>query len=222
MELHDLTAAYALDALDPAERRDYERHLPACERCRAELAELQEAAGALALAVDAPPPPPQLRERILESARGERANVVPLRRRRPFQVVSAAAGVAAAAALALGAWGVSADRALDEERATSARLAAVLADPEATVVPLADRATLVVDRSGRGALFLRGLPEPPPGKRYMTWVIENGRPVAAGLVDGRSHVLDERVPRGATVAITVEDGEVDAPTADPVAAATAA
>ena len=28
-EIHELTAGYALDALDPAEREEYERHLPA-------------------------------------------------------------------------------------------------------------------------------------------------------------------------------------------------
>jgi anti-sigma factor RsiW len=37
-DLHDLTAAYALDALDPDEAREYEAHLARCERCRAERA----------------------------------------------------------------------------------------------------------------------------------------------------------------------------------------
>ena len=34
--LHDLTAAYALDALDSDEAREYEAHLARCEQCRAE------------------------------------------------------------------------------------------------------------------------------------------------------------------------------------------
>ena len=37
-----LDAAYVLGALDPAERADYERHLGACERCRAAVAEIGE------------------------------------------------------------------------------------------------------------------------------------------------------------------------------------
>ena len=41
--LHDLTAAYALDALDPEDAREYEAHLARCERCRGELASLSEA-----------------------------------------------------------------------------------------------------------------------------------------------------------------------------------
>ena len=45
---HDLTAAYALDALDPEEREGFEAHLAQCERCRDEVAELSAAASALA------------------------------------------------------------------------------------------------------------------------------------------------------------------------------
>ena len=36
--IHDLTAAYALDALDAEEQELYEGHLATCERCREELA----------------------------------------------------------------------------------------------------------------------------------------------------------------------------------------
>ena len=79
--LHDLTAAYALDALDPEDVRSYEAHLARCERCRDELASLAEAVDALAYATDAPVPPPELRARILQRARDERPNVVPLRPR---------------------------------------------------------------------------------------------------------------------------------------------
>ena len=39
MDAHDLTAAYALDALDPEEVETYERHLSQCEECREQLAE---------------------------------------------------------------------------------------------------------------------------------------------------------------------------------------
>ena len=42
MDPHDLTAAYALDALDPDEAEAYERHLSQCEECREHLAELNE------------------------------------------------------------------------------------------------------------------------------------------------------------------------------------
>ena len=89
--LHDLTAAYALDALDAHDARAYEAHLAHCDRCRDELASLSEAAGALAYATEAPAPPRELRVRILQQARRERPNVLPLRPRWVVPVASAAA-----------------------------------------------------------------------------------------------------------------------------------
>src|ERR687885_1348047 len=101
--LHDLTAAYALDALDAEDAREYEAHLARCERCRDELASLSESAGALAYATEAPLPPPELRARILQQARRERPNVLPLRPRWAYPVAAAAA-VAACATGAPGVW----------------------------------------------------------------------------------------------------------------------
>ena len=40
LTMHDLTAAYALDALDPTAARQYEEHLATCEVCGEQLAEL--------------------------------------------------------------------------------------------------------------------------------------------------------------------------------------
>ena len=81
--IHDLTAAYALDALDPHDEERYEEHLATCERCREELAELRDPVAMLAYGIESPTPPPELRTRILDAARAERSNVVPIRRRWP-------------------------------------------------------------------------------------------------------------------------------------------
>ncbi len=43
-DLHGLSGAYAVDALDDLERARFERHLAECEDCRAEVASLVEAA----------------------------------------------------------------------------------------------------------------------------------------------------------------------------------
>ena len=69
-EIHDATAAYALDALDPAEQDEFELHLAGCADCRAEVAELREVAADLVLPDAAPPPPPSLRASVLESIVG--------------------------------------------------------------------------------------------------------------------------------------------------------
>jgi anti-sigma-K factor RskA len=49
--IHELSAAYALHALDPDEERTYEDHLAHCAECRNEVASFQEVAGELAHAV---------------------------------------------------------------------------------------------------------------------------------------------------------------------------
>ena len=222
--LHELTAAYALDALDEREAAEYEEHLAGCERCREELAGFRETASALAYADDAREPPAGLRDRIVERAVAERPNVVPLRPRWR-SLPGAIAAVAACAALGLGLWSASLSRSLEREQQANdrfGRAAAILADPQATRVPLSgDYGTLVVRDTGQAALVMHRLPAAPSGKTYEAWVIEGGRPRPAGLFEGGSEpqavVLDQPVPRGAQVAATIErKGGVDAPTTEPV------
>jgi anti-sigma factor RsiW len=213
---HDLTAAYALDALDGDEARAYEAHLARCERCRDELAQLSEAAGALAYASDAPVPPAELRARILQEARRERPNVVPLRPRWTIPVAAAAA-VAACAAIALGIWAASLHGKLDHQQ----RIAAVLEDPAATHNPLAgNRGTLIVAPSGSAVLLVKRLSPAPSGRTYEAWVAAGGSPQPAGTFAGGSKhsllLLSRRVPPTAQVLVTVERaGGVDAPTQKP-------
>lgn len=57
--------AYALGALEPGERTDLSHHLDSCAECRAELAWLQPAVGALSADVQQIEPPPGLRARVM-------------------------------------------------------------------------------------------------------------------------------------------------------------
>ena len=150
--IHELTAGYALDALEPAEREAYESHLGGCPRCQEELASFWEVTGALAVAADGPAPSPALRDRILEAARAEQQTVVPLepRRRRVSPVLATVTAVAAAVAIGLGIYAISLNGQLDDTRsALSAQetAAAVLADPNATTVAM---------QSGSGRLVVAG------------------------------------------------------------------
>jgi anti-sigma factor RsiW len=222
MDVHELTAGYALDALDPAERAAFEEHLSSCERCRAELQSFWQVSGALAHAAGGPMPPASLRERILDQARSERSNVVPLRRR-SFVVpaLSSAAAVAAVAAIALGLWATSLSRDLDGAESELA----VLGDPSARTYESANgKADLVVTQDGDAALVVRTLAPAPQGKDYEIWVFENGVPRRAGLFERQGvALLERRVEPGQTVAVTLErDGGVDAPTGAPVLTATSA
>jgi anti-sigma factor RsiW len=223
--LHDLVAAYALDALDPVERERFEAHLDDCAQCRRDLAVLQRGADALAWAAEGPEPPPELRERILEQIRGE-AQVIPLRPRRRWvaPALGAAAAIAATVAVGLGLWGASLSSDLDRERDLSAAQAEaleVVADPDAQVVQLQGaEGSLIVGQNGRAALVVCGLEPAPSGQTYEAWTIR-GTPSPAGLFDADEGctpvALEGTVAPGVTVAVTREpEGGVEAPTSDPI------
>lgn len=63
-DLHHLSGAYAVDALDEAERASFEQHLAVCADCRAEVAELTATAHSLTSLTEATPPP-SLRASVL-------------------------------------------------------------------------------------------------------------------------------------------------------------
>lgn len=214
---HDLTAAYALDALNFEDERRYEEHLATCERCRDDLAMLRDPVAALAYGVESPAPPPELRTRILDAARAERSNVVPIRRRLPA-ALGAVAAVAATVAIALGLWAASVSDNLDRERS----VVAILADPQAKSIPLEGaNGRVVVTNTGEAALVVSGLAAAPKGKTYEIWVVEDGRTLPAGVFDAKRERdvvrLTRPVPPDSGVAVTVEDdGGTDAPTSDPI------
>jgi anti-sigma factor RsiW len=227
--IHELTAAYALDALDPEERRAYEEHLEGCERCQEELASFWDVSASLALAATGPDPSPELREKILAATRSEPQNVVPLRRAPRITrgwAVGAVAAVAAVVAIALGAWAVSLHGRLGDanDRLAADRAAlAIVSDPAARAVDLAKgNGKLVVAPDGRAAMIVDGLAKAPSGKTYEVWVIRGTKPTRAGTFAGgdRSVVaVQGTVGNDAVVAVTLERaGGVNAPTTTPVAA----
>ncbi|MFI5964110.1 anti-sigma factor domain-containing protein [Streptomyces asoensis] len=157
-DLHSLAAPYALDALEPDERRRFEKHLTGCDRCSAEVRLLAEDAVRLAWS-QAEPPPAAMRSRVLaavqrtpqESSRAparEHAPQLPPhvwgtqpppgrirapRARRPlfvpFATATAAAALVVAALFAVQA-GRSQDQ-LDAARDQAREIAHVLAAPDA-------------------------------------------------------------------------------------------
>jgi anti-sigma-K factor RskA len=195
MDAHELTAAYALDALDPEEAEAYERHLGQCEECREQLAELKETTASLAFGAVAPAPPARLRASILDAAAAERSNVVPLLRRR-WVSRGLAIAAAAAACIAVGL-GVSLSQSSHPQRFT-----------------------LMINPDRTAELHVSGLSAAPSGKTYEAWVIPANRsPRPAGLFPGGTDTtlhLRGTVPKNSVVAVTVEpDGGSPQPTAKP-------
>ncbi len=82
VNLHALTGAYVLDALDADERAAFEAHLPGCPDCRAEVASLAEATTRMALTDALPPPPAMLDAVRAQIARTPQLPPAPARRRR--------------------------------------------------------------------------------------------------------------------------------------------
>lgn len=207
--LHELTAAYVLDALDVAELEAFEEHVVTCERCREEIAELRIAAGALAFGVPSATPPPALRGRILEAARAERTNVIPLRPRWAAPVAALAA-VAACAAIGLGAWNVALHDQLGHDQGGALRRIALSGA----------NGSLVATPGGSAALVLSDLAAAPVGRTYEAWVKHGNSVAPAGLFRGGYPTtivtLTHAVPSGAVVAVTVEPaGGTSAPTVKP-------
>jgi anti-sigma-K factor RskA len=198
MDLHDLTAAYALDALDPDEAEAYEAHLSQCSECREQLAELSEPAAALAFEAVAPAPPARLRAAILEQAGAERTNVVPLMRRR-WVTRGLAVAAAAAACVAVGL-GVALSQSTQHQ-------------------------TFAVSvRNGKATIHVSGLPALPSDKTYEAWIIPtSSTPRPAGLFHNGNTTLrlHGTVPPHATVAVTREraGGAKDGPTMAPILSA---
>jgi anti-sigma-K factor RskA len=244
-EIHALSGAYAVDALDPAERMLFEQHLATCPDCRAEVDSLREAAAMLPETSPAEPPP-GLRERLLADIATVRplppvveptplpaqeaaahADVTSLEsRRRRFRP----ALVAAAAVVALIGAGVVASQPWNNDSSNQqTQLTAadrVLKDPDAQHVlkEFPDGATATVVRSeaeGKAVLMTSKMPSAPDGKVYEVWLQKDGVMVPAGLMPDKADqtvLLSGDANDATAVGITVEPaGGSDKPTSAPIA-----
>lgn len=228
-DIHLLSGAYALDAVDDAlERRRFERHLAECAGCRDEVRALRETAAALAEAV-AVRPSPELRARVLAGI-ATTPQVAPLpsasaaRRRTPF-VAAAAAAVLAGGALA-GVGGVQLYRAEQADR-QAAQVLAIAGDPAARRVTGNVRGggtAMVVVSGARVAFIATDVPRLADDRTYQLWLVRPGEVRSAGLgpegraAGGRWSRLIEGLRPGDSVAISVEPpGGSRQPTTTPLA-----
>ena len=211
-QVHALTGAYVCDALDPAEREEFEQHLAQCPACAQEVAELRETAAVLgAAAIESPPQrlhdavftrietvrqlPPLVTDREIAEPTPDDARVVPIehgRQRRRRFTRAAVAGWAAAAVLAgtVGALAVhiaAQDRQINQANARTAQLSALLSAPDVHVgvgkVNGGGTVTVIDSRlRDQAAITLTGLADPPAGKAYQLWMIAPGATRSASLI----------------------------------------
>lgn len=225
-EIHLLTGAYALDALDEVERRNFERHLRTCESCTLEVMEFSESAASLAERV-ATDPPPELRERVLAEVARTR-QLAPNGRSMPRfslrrTLVAAAVVLLVGAGAGLGGIAWQSQRAAEQAQADAARIARVMTAPgriEAVGTPKVGGRATVVAANGSAVFATDQLPKPPAGRTYQVWVINGAVTRSAGLLkltDGTGQSLVSGVRDGTIVAVSVEpEGGSKQPTTDPV------
>jgi anti-sigma-K factor RskA len=204
-DVHTLTGAYALDALDDAERDEFERHLAECPDCSREVAELRLTAHRLGAAVSEQPSD-LLRRRVLaeisrvrqDPPAGPRSSRSGQRFRGRYRWAVGVTSIAAAIALALaGTFGVAAVRAQhelgDARQALSAAAARyapvgqVLSQPDAQTVtatgPTGGNATVMMSRKLNKGIFLAfNMPPTPAHKTYQAWAIGAAGDRSLGLL----------------------------------------
>ena len=220
-DVHALSGAYAVDALDDIERAQFERHLVECAECRAEVDSLREGAAMLA---DISPvaPPPALRDRILAEVATVRplppqvVEVRPRRRRFPALVAAAAAVVTLGVGAPIAYQALSSDTPSVDVSATERVLRA--ADTEKYVQRFDDGSKATVYRSkalGQAVIVTEGMADPGEGKVYELWLDHDGEMVAAGFMPkgpDNTVLLSGDAAAAEGVGITVEpEGGSDEP-----------
>ncbi len=238
-DLHALSGAYAVDAIDDELERDrFERHLGRCQQCSSEVRGLTETATRLAYSASRPPPA-SMRERVLTAVSqtrqlppitGRRAQGRPKRSSRWWRLwtgapyVLAMASVIALIVILVGQAGT--DHQLDRARARIAALTGVLSAPDSRAktqtTSSGTRATVVYSLRRHALVFTsHGLPPLPTGKVYQLWLIGKSRIRSGGLLkegpaDYSRPILADGLLPGDVVGLTVEPaGGTKQPTMNP-------
>jgi anti-sigma factor RsiW len=242
-DLHSLSGAYALDALDsPAERERFARHLSGCPSCEGEVRGLREVATALAFAATAEAPA-EMRDRVLAAAartrqlppevRSHRTHARPRRAWPQVPWLPWLSGAVAMASIAVAVFfGLAQSHTRDElnqARAQNQALSVVLSAPQVQVlsqVSTKGGTAIVVLAAERHelAVVTTGLPALPSGKVYQLWLIGKAKTVSAGLLpqakSGQTPaVLATGLVKGDKLGLTVEPAPGSSqPTTTPIVA----
>lgn len=195
-DLHHLSAAYALDAVDADERRAFEAHYPSCEVCTADLRNYRSVAASLA-ATAVTPPPAAMKAAVMSEVSQTRqlpplsANPVPARQPTRARLLAVAAGLVLVAGASLALFLAAQSDGVDE----------VVSAPDAIVTTLTGTTpdqigTLQVVWSDlRDEVVVVGsdLADPGADKVYALWVLQDGGAVAGGLFSSESGSVSQAI-----------------------------
>ena len=235
-DIHTLSGAYAVDALDDVERARFERHLAGCTACQAEVESLVAAASELSVLTEVSPPA-SLRAKVLAeiatvrplpplaAQQDDPADDVTSTPPAPVQPQATAPAPAAPSEPPSEPPSESPSQSPvehDDDLAgrRRARSARGLARGWRIVV-----AAATVVRSNalhKAVIVTSGMSQPPAGKVFQLWLQDaTGHMTSAGLMPGGGDqvvVLNGDASHSKGAGITVEpEGGSDQPTSDPVA-----
>ena len=203
-EFEELSGAYALEAVTPAEREAAQAHLAGCAACTRRLRELQAVVDLLPYSAQQVNPPASLKGRLFEAIRMENTQTQPvpipsiarLRPRRSWstQVLAIAAVLALLLFGGMTAWNVSLlhqNSSLQQQNAS-----------------LQNQVALAYGLHGRGAsgkliflpeqnitlLVIEGLPQLHGTQVYQGWLIHGKQPTSIGLLSVQNGVASVIYP----------------------------
>jgi anti-sigma-K factor RskA len=234
----DDVGSYVLRALPDDEHERFAAHLAGCQQCRRDVAELQVAADTLPLAAVQVDPPPELRDRIMNTVRSEAelreaaeartddpapaAAKPPRRRRWSLSLRPLPAAMAASALVAAGVVGGIVLTGGDDTTTVTGTVQIASAPSARASLQLSDDAT---------KLEVRRMPPPPAGKVYQVWLKrpnQDPAPTTALFRTDPDGSADVEIQRGRLrgieqVLVTAEpDGGSMKPTSNPVIVASTA
>lgn len=235
-DIHSLSGAYVLDAIEPEERTRFEHHLSTCAACRADVAAFSAMLVDLSES-DAEEPPASLRRSVLTAiddvsplppSEAEPITSAPARpitahrrlgRHRPLLAAAALLVVAAVAAIAI------AVGTMNSPSGRSGVDAVLEADDAHRVEQVVDgfTAAVVTSRARNEAVLVSDdMPPPPAGRSYQLWY---QRPdigmQSAGIMprsaDGQKVLLEGALDDATAVGVTLEpEGGSPDPTSEPI------
>jgi len=203
-EFEELSGAYALEAVTPAEREAAQAHLAGCAACTRRLRELQAVVDLLPYSAQQVNPPASLKGRLFEAIRMENTQTQPVpipsiarstpRRSWSTQVLAIAAVLALLLFGGMTAWNVSLlhqNSSLQQQNAS-----------------LQNQVALAYGLHGRGAsgkliflpeqnitlLVIEGLPQLHGTQVYQGWLIHGKQPTSIGLLSVQNGVASVIYP----------------------------
>jgi anti-sigma-K factor RskA len=196
-EFEELSGAYALDAVTPAEREAAQAHLAECAACTRRLQELRAVVDLLPYSVKQVNPPAALKDRLFEAIRKESTPTQPVpinrsqRQRRSWstQLLAIAAVLVLLLFGGMAVWNVSL-------RQQNSSLQQQNNSLEKEVASLQHQVALAYGLHGSGAsgkliylpmqnitlLVIEGLPQLHGTQVYQGWLIHGKQPTSIGLL----------------------------------------